>query len=163
MTTVINASDVTTNASNANQLSKVDEEREQVLTELMTEVVQRYFGSGFENVVVSDDWEATSEDVNTIIAVKNRTGLSFHDCVKFKCTVDTNTKRVIDNSYSVGMGEAYFAKEEDALKYIEDKYGLVFDSWAAVEYASENEVGEGGHSSFVGGFCTHGEGNLIYA
>lgn len=91
MTTVINASDVTTNASNANQLSKVDEEREQVLTELMTEVVQRYFGSGFENVVVSDDWEATSEDVNTIIAVKNRTGLSFHDCVKFKCTVDTNS------------------------------------------------------------------------
>ena len=42
MTTVINASAATTNASNANQLSKVDEEREQVLTELMTEVVQRY-------------------------------------------------------------------------------------------------------------------------
>lgn len=66
-------------------------------------------------------------------------------------------------TYSINFGDAYFVSEQDALDYFFDKYGLRFKTWGDLEVAMYEEVDEKGNSTFIGGFCTHGVGNLIYA
>ena len=150
-------------AQECEKSSEMSAEKERALKDLMTEMVQRYFGESAGCGLIDDEWEATEEDLKTIIAVREYTGLTFGGVVKFKCSIDSKTKRVAHTTYSINFGDAYFVSEQDALDYFFDKYGLRFKTWGDLEVAMYEEVDEKGNSTFIGGFCTHGVGNLIYA